>query len=749
MALPTLAFLPSKIVPTEEQRRIQGSRSRITLVQANAGAAKTTTLALRVAEAVARGIAPERILALTFTTQASEVLRARLVDIGMAAAVARRLTIMTVDQFAASVLSQREDGEIPPTLDDEGFREQMLAALEGVAEHGFSMNEPFEIRTHNVALNELQTRLATLKATMALDLDPDTEDMSRADVATTLGLPLVDYLAILEYEQLRLGSFDRVQFRAPNDASYDLARLLRAHPDERPAAGRFDLVVADELHDLNEATFRILHSLLQDATVHFVGAGDRDQVIQSQLGADDRLLTERFHAEFNECVALPLTVTWRHGPHLAFAMQAFKSKPVRSLLSLHTRIDTVLYDTADDCARQVALAVQQWRDAARKPASVAILLRERHQSVAIENALMQAGVDYHTEAMPGYLAREEILFLRGMMAIAAQDLAAVASESARREIVSALAWFAEVALTPADLAQAQRDIAAEPALLAHFYTGQILRTGSLHGRVRIEQAVTALRALEDDAPAQTALDMLCRAMEIETVARRLYLAPDEAAIVAQSIDGFLAIAAQSGMDRHAFARWLGSLDQPPSRTRARQTVLLDRVGHAKGKEFDHVLLPYLQIGEFPRRAAPPLDEENLFYVAATRAKARLSLFMPRAENAQSPFVSAMQLAAHRAQAEEAVRNNAARARAGLTSQAGGSAATPTHRASPVAKASTASGSAHTTAQPGERIDLRVSYADKDIVKGLGALWNPVRKTWYVKAGMNPAPFSGWFRHDSR
>ena len=46
-----------------------------------------------------------------------------------------------------------------------------------------------------------------------------------------------------------------------------------------------------------------------------------------------------------------------------------------------------------------------------------------------------------------------------------------------------------------------------------------------------------------------------------------------------------------------------------------------------------------------------------------------------------------------------------------------------------------------------RVDLRVAYADKDIVKAMGAQWDPVRKTWFVKPGIDPAPFAAWFMPD--
>ena len=58
-------FAPKGIKPTAEQLAIQLGRHKRVIVQANAGAAKTTTLALRLAQALERGAAPERVLALT------------------------------------------------------------------------------------------------------------------------------------------------------------------------------------------------------------------------------------------------------------------------------------------------------------------------------------------------------------------------------------------------------------------------------------------------------------------------------------------------------------------------------------------------------------------------------------------------------------------------------------------------------------------------------------------------------------
>ena len=76
-------FIAVGIAPTDEQVAIQTSRARHVIAMANAGAAKTTTLALRMAESITRGVWPESIVALTFSSEAARVLQARLVEIGV------------------------------------------------------------------------------------------------------------------------------------------------------------------------------------------------------------------------------------------------------------------------------------------------------------------------------------------------------------------------------------------------------------------------------------------------------------------------------------------------------------------------------------------------------------------------------------------------------------------------------------------------------------------------------------------
>jgi len=743
-------FIPAGFVPTDEQRAVQLSRSRVTLVAANAGAAKTTTLALRIGEALTRGLPPEDILALTFTQEAKQVMQARLVEVGIAYSTARKIRVQTMDEFAARVLGNMEDAK---PLAMQSAREQKvhaLAALEDVSSNYPSKSEQLEIRTHNLAVSQFLEALLRMKATMAFDSVDEGLDLEY--IAEDLGVPLTDYLWSIEYEKHRLGTFGEVPSRGFFDATYDLARALRDDPETIEAFPTYRLVVGDELHDLNEASFRILEALLKMDKLYFVGVGDRDQVIYSQMGADEAYLNQRFSAVFPQCAHYPLTMTYRHGPHLAYAMEAFKRKPVDSKLPMKTEINVAFYGpanagdgTAHDagehadrtnrqtseasgavapqsedavdraasantvtCATRVVEAIAKWRRDRKPLDGIAVLLRDSHQSIEIENALMQADIGYRTLTMNSYLRREEILFLRGMFAIALNNLEKVASPASREAIVESLSMFGEVPMTPAALEEAKTTIARDPGTLKYFFEGQIQRVGAAAASARIAQAVAYVQALEADTPAYIALTEICERIGMEALARRVYVHPYDASVIAKSVAGFIEAARASGKNVRDFADWIGQADAFAGTRKARDLVALDCVAHAKGKEFDHVILPYMAASEFPNPLRAFREEENLFYVAATRPKTRLTLIAPADPAARSSFIAQMQLGATRGRADTAVRRNTAEPQATQS-----------------------------------RRDLRVAYADKDIVKAMGAQWDKTRKVWYVPGNMDVTPFEHW------
>jgi DNA helicase-2/ATP-dependent DNA helicase PcrA len=727
-------FIPRALVPTLEQTRIQLSQDKVVLIDANAGAAKTTTLALRIGEALARGLAPEQMLALVFTPEARDVMRQRLVDVGIAGPVALRVKVATVEEFAAEALARIDAGDAPAPAGTRELAHYARHAVEEAGERYRGRYDGFDPKTHNIAISQFLDIAQGLKATMALE--GDFEELGMEEAAAILNVPLTDYLTTLEYERIRLGSFEGTLFRGPYDASYDLARLLGQNGELTEELPSYRVVLCDELHDMNEAAFRILTALLAGGQCYFIGAGDKDQVIHSRLGASVSFIRSRFAAAFPGLARYPLTQSYRYGPHLAYAMAAFKRKEVNSELPLPTAINELTYAEGEDGAAAVVATVRDW---GKKPlGQVAVLLRHRDQSVSVENALLAAGIAYRTQEMPSYLQRSEILFLRGMVAIALKNLDSVKLDATRRAIVAALTLFGEVDLSDEELAMAQKTIARDPDTLAYFFSGKLQQSADLAARARVSAVVAYAEGAPADAGAAGVLREICRLLDLEAVARRLYVHPYEARVVTKTVAGFIAAAERSGLSLREFSEWIGGAERHASGGE-RHALLLESVANAKGREFEHVILPYLEQGEFPNPLFGLGEEENLFYVAATRARSRLTLIAPREAARRSPFIARLDLQGTLARADAAVKTNAASAAAQPASAAATSATRGTARSVDGATAGQGSGST------AGRRDLRVPFAEKDQAKALGAEWDPARRVWFVKAGMDLAPFARWLK----
>lgn len=717
-------FIPAALIPTEEQTRIQTAHDRLVIVEANAGAAKTTTLALRIGEALALGVKPPEILALVFTDEAREVLRRRLVEVGIAPKLAAQVRVETFEGFAGALLGGFEGGDVPRISSPSVLRKYVVQAIERVSDKFRYRFDSLEIFTHNIAVSQFLDVQLSAKARMALAQEwVDDEPEDRAAAA---GMTLTHLLGIGEYECLRCGVSDEPSFRGPFDATYDLARYLASRPEVRDFLPLCRIVLCDELHDMNEAAFRILIALLEKGRSYFIGAGDKDQVIHATHGADARFLRERFDVHFPKVRRFPLTASYRYGPQLAQTMGKLKNKPSESGLQIRTDIVRMAYPDGDwgQGADRVVQAVKEWERDSGSTEDCAILIRDRHQSIAIENALMRDGVGYRCEGMKGYLQRDEILFMRGMLAIALGGLGAVQSMEVRKAIVEALVVFGDIDLSniyvydlddaldqSAALEKTKEDIAEKPELLSTFFSSDLFKRGESTIRDRIIEAVEFVRSVPADAPADEVLRQIWDGVGLDAIIKRVYVYPDESDVVIRSAQGFVKLAGESAMTLKAFSEKIGGAEARVSKQKYKNHVTLERVETAKGKEYGHVILPFLENGEFPRTSASFANEENLFYVGATRAKARLTLLHPVSPARQSVFIERMEIGT------------------ALSAKTKGAV---TKRHAPVARK--------------ERVDLDVPYGEKDEAKKLGARWDAVRKTWFVEADMPVEPFRRWMKN---
>ncbi|NMG75919.1 UvrD-helicase domain-containing protein [Aromatoleum diolicum] len=697
-ALATPRFHPSGFTPTAEQCEIQTNSARYVIAMANAGAAKTTTLALRIAESIRRGVSPDHIVALSFSSEAACVLKERLVEVGLEDKLARRVMCSTFDEFCRQVLREHEGYDTPYLPTFEEVAPHVRKAVAEVQRLNAERHTPRELwlPEHNAQIADFLKATRQLKAQRVLpELDEDETVASRAEA---LDVPEGLFVLYQHMEKSRAGDGDGCAWRTVLDATFDLAVLLAQ--GELPARlSAYRVVIVDELQDMNPASLACLEHLIEHGRAWFTGAGDFDQVIHRWAGADASFVRTRLGSGWPGLRRLPLTTTFRHGPAMALATSFLKDKPVVSGRSHDALLRLQRYTDPRDEATKLVAGLLDWQRRRKRLDACAIILRAPHQSIAIENALLEAGIGWRVDGLESYLLRSEILMLRGVIAFALEDYESIPGVDKRFQVLQALELWQELSWGTRRLDDL-KTAAAQPDLFDAFLKGRLLRpqtradkaAAELSGeaemqeahrqldliarlrregrhdeanavlrqqhddaqtidespaqrqaRMRLEKALTELRAAPPDEPAHLALLRAATILDLKGVAHRLFIDPNTAVAVAKSVGGFIDAARRINQPLREFAQWLRQAEEKSAELRKRKTVLLCTVEAAKGHEFDAVMLPGLEDGNFPLAGWDRTEESNRFYVAITRVRDELTLFVPEASASVSPFVTAMHI----------------------------------------------------------------------------------------------------------
>jgi DNA helicase-2/ATP-dependent DNA helicase PcrA len=629
------AYQPPHLTPTAQQLAIQLRKTRLLLVQANAGAAKTTTLALRIAQALQRGAPPASVLALTYTAPAVVALKEHLAHIGITRAVAQQLRIQTFEAFSLAVLAVAEGTKTRIVASPEQVKPYVVRGIER-AQSLPQERYPDHLLTEALPDDLVEGLLKSfdvLKGRMVLQhLDPD--ERMTAELADELGFGYLTMRAWSCYEFIRKGGHpDRPEFRFEGDGVYDLARLLvnGELTAQDPALQQdLTLICVDEMHDVNRAAFTVLKAVLAaNPRAAFVGVGDRDQVIHSQTGADAGFMAEHFRAEIGTPELLPLTCTHRFSPQLARHVGALAAKPYDADASLQTDIQL---ERCESPRVAVAFIARQVQAHLAQPAtgSLRVLLRHAAQSVPLEHALLRLGLPYGTVGFAPYLERPETLLVRGLHAHARGDYNGFSEPAQRARLLDAWLLFSgarvdSIELRHLDHAEAQRAAVAEACLDAentrNFVDAHVLRSAQPAARRLLDAALALLRLNDVDAFEASFL----KALDAQKLAARVFVrkadAEQVAANVAQLHRVLLAEADEGAAGVDGAFGVLTSL-AAGRRGDKGERVVLSSIEAAKGLEFDHVIVPHLSRGEFGDGST---ENRNLLYVAMTRARRRLTI----------------------------------------------------------------------------------------------------------------------------
>ncbi len=603
-----------------EQREAVLATEGPLLVLAGAGSGKTRVLTHRIAYLIgACGIAPEAILAVTFTNKAAGEMRERVAK--LLGPDGAGVWLATFHSTCVRIL-RREIGQLGRSRGFVVYDESDSLGLvqESMRRHGLDPKGP-DARRLRWRIDQWKNAgdLPAAAAEKASDL----EARQAAEIYTTYQRLLAEANA-LDFGDLLLLTVDLFD-RFP--------QVLRHYQE------RWQYLLIDEYQDTNRVQYRLVNQLA--AAHHNVCVvGDHQQSIYGWRGADVNNILD-FERDFPDAKVVKLTRNYRSTQEILSGAGAVVAKNRGPEMRLSAERGAgeriVLYqarDERDEAQYIVRRILEEARDGGRKYGQCAVFYRTNAQSRPIEEELLKYDVPYVVVGGVRFYDRAEVkdvlCYLRAVVNPAdAVALARILNRPARGigdatlERAQELARARSVSFEDGLRALAASDAAGRtrPKLVAFLELLDGLRRDlrTLSPADAIAETLRRsgyLQALErEDTPeAESRLENLR-----ELVASAEEFASDSAEIVdveRTPLERFL--------DQVALVSDLDSAELRSDR------VSLMTVHSAKGLEFPVVFVAGLEEGVFPHQAAARdgrdvEEERRLCYVAMTRAMERLTL----------------------------------------------------------------------------------------------------------------------------
>ncbi|MSU27473.1 MAG: DNA helicase UvrD [Pedosphaera sp.] len=369
------------------------------LILAGAGTGKTRVITFRIAHMVQRGIAPENILAVTFTNKAAREMLER------------------VNQLLPKRRSA--DGEKPSRPTVSTFHSLCVRILRQHIELlGYKKN--FVIYDEAEQLGAIKKILANVSA-KGEQTDPRAvltllSKFKNGGAAAEAAFKDPNVSALAEHVRKKYES----ALKACNAVDFDdlillTLRLFTEHPEALDACrARFRYVMVDEYQDTNAAQFQLVHALtLKHRNLCVVG--DDDQSIYGWRGAEVANLLD-LEKHYPEVKVVKLEQNYRSTNTILQAANAViknnarrRGKNLWSQNGQGTKIQLHAFDTDDTEARTIAETIEFKRMTQRVPwGDQAILFRTNLQSRPIEMELRKAGIRYHLIGGQSFFDRREV-----------------------------------------------------------------------------------------------------------------------------------------------------------------------------------------------------------------------------------------------------------------------------------------------------------------------------------------------------
>jgi DNA helicase-2/ATP-dependent DNA helicase PcrA len=605
------------------------------LILAGPGSGKTRVIAHRIAYLVReRGIAPWRILAVTFTNKAAREMHERverLIENDV-----QEVTLGTFHAVCARIL--RRNGEtigIPNDFVIYDTDDQLSLVRQA-------------LRTLSIDPRRYPPR-ALLSAISAAKNE-------RRDPSTTLrnaGSYFEEIVGrIYQQYQQALRSSSAVDF---DDLLGEVLRLFEDHHEVRDHyAERYQHVLIDEFQDTNLVQYRLAQEF---ACIHgnITAVGDPDQSIYSWRAADLRNLTH-FEHDFPNTQVILLEQNYRSTGYLLRGAHGLITKSSarreRALWTENPDGDPIilkeLYDS-DDEGHFVAIEIlRQMSEEHRDFGDFAVMYRTNAQSRAIEEACIQQGIRYRIVGGTRFYDRREIRDLLAYLRLVHNHSDAMAF---RRVVNVPRRGIGNRSIEQIQRAaeELERPLLAIAAMISRGDENPLLP--QLRGDIRIalQDFVALIDRLSATTESSSVAGLLGRILEETHYREHLQHSDEERAEVRwenvqelqnvtmqyEDLEGNLSLA--SFLEEVAL---VADVDDPDSELP--NAVTLTTLHSAKGLEFPVVFMPGIEEGLLPhfRSLDDPAqmeEERRVCYVGMTRAQERLYLTRARRRFQQGEF----------------------------------------------------------------------------------------------------------------
>lgn len=565
-------------------------------------------------------VAPDEILAVTFTNKAARELVARCQS--LVGDAARALWAGTFHGIGARLLRRHAD-----VL---GYSSDFTI---------FDADDQKRLLREILEDSDLDTTLFTPDGLRGFIEAAKNEGKRPGDPGIRTGDPFGRrYAELFVVYQERLGRLSAMDF---GDLISGVLELFRRSPELLARYQRgFRHVLVDEYQDTNHAQYLMVSSL---ASGHgnICVVGDDDQSIYGWRGASLRNILE-FERDFPGARVVRLDQNYRSTGTIIRAAGAVisnnRSRMDKAIWTDNPPGDPIrLYEAIDE-RDEARYMVERLRALGARRGGAAVFYRTNAQSRAIEDALVQAGIPYVIVGATRFYERREIkdllaylrfvhnpdddLSLARIINVPTRGIGKTTWETVKKR--AALNSTSVWASVPAAVAELKTSARTRVSDFVAMVDGWLRRDKAIPVTTLLEQVIadTGYARYLANSPGEDAEGRLENIQELLTVAQNFDAAWDTRELVEEE---------KNTTPLALFLEQMALASDVDSYEARENAVTLMTVHNAKGLEFPDVFIAGMEEGLFPhsRSTSENTDameeERRLFYVGITRARERLTL----------------------------------------------------------------------------------------------------------------------------